>query len=127
MSAIVFDSSVVISILKQERGFESAESSLSDALISTVNMSEVATYLVKNSVPSDTIQEVLASFPIQVVPFDESLALQTGCLYSSCKHLGLSLGDRACLALAISRKLPVLTADLVWSKLDLGIPIQVLR
>ena len=127
MSAIVFDSSVVIAILKQEQGFELAESSISDALISTVNLSEVASYLARNSVPSDTIQEVLASFPIQVVPFDGSLAIQTGCLYSSCKHLGLSLGDRACLALAVSRKLPVLTADTVWSKLDLGITIQVLR
>jgi len=127
MSAIVFDSSVVIAILKQERGFESAESSLSDALISTVNLLEVATYLARNSVPSETIQEVLASFPIQVMPFDESLALQTGCLYYSCKHLGLSLGDRACLALAMSRKLPVLTVDKVWSKLELNIQIQVLR
>ena len=127
MSAIVFDSSVVIAILKQEQGFDSAESSLNDALISTVNLSEVATYLARNGVPSETIQEVLASFPIQVIPFDESLAIQTGCLFSSCKHLGLSLGDRACLALAVSRKLPVLTADLIWSKLDLGISIQVLR
>ena len=127
MSAIVFDSSVVIAILKQSPGFSTAESSISDALISTVNMSEVATYLARNSVPKDTIQEVLASFPIQVVPFEESLAIQTGCLYSSCKHLGLSLGDRACLALAMSRKMPVLTADRVWSKLDLGISIQVLR
>ena len=127
MSAIVFDSSVVIAILKQEQGFSTAEKSLSDALISTVNLAEVATYFARNSVPSNTIQEVLASFPIQVVPFDESLAIQTGCLYPSCKHLGLSLGDRACLALAISRKLPVLTADQVWSKLDLGISIQVLR
>ena len=127
MSAIVFDSSVVIAILKQDPGFSTAESSISDALISTVNMSEVATYLARNSVPKDTIQEVLASFPIQVVPFEESLAIQTGCLYSSCKHLGLSLGDRACLALALSRKMPVLTADRVWSKLDLGISIQVLR
>ena len=113
MSAIVFDSSVVIAILKQEQGFESAESSLSDALISTVNLSEVATYLARNGVPKDTIQEVLASFPIQVIPFEESLAIQTGCLDEESKHLGLSLGDRACLALALSRKLPVLTADTV--------------
>ena len=127
MSAIVFDSSVVIAILNQERGFELAESALSKALISTVNLAEVATYLAKNSVPSDTIREILASFPIQVLPFDESLAIQTGCLYPSCKHLGLSLGDRACLALAISRKLPVLTADKIWSKLELNISIQVLR
>ena len=78
MSAIVFDSSVVIAILKQERGFESAEELLSDALISTVNWAEVAPYLARNSVPRETIQEVLTSFPIQVVPFEESLAIETG-------------------------------------------------
>ena len=102
-------------------------SPLQEALISTVNLAEVATYLARNSVPRETIQEVLTSFPIQVVPVEESLAIETGCLYPSCKHLGLSLGDRACLALAISRKLPVLTADLVWSQLDLEISVQVLR
>ncbi len=127
MSAIVFDSSVIIAILKQERGFESAEGLLSEALISTVNWAEVATYLARNSVPRETIQEVLTSFPIQVVPFEESLAIETGYLYPSSKNLGLSLGDRACLALALSRKLPVLTADLVWSQLDLEISVQVLR
>ncbi len=127
MSAIVFDSSVVIAILKQERGFESAEELLSEALISTVNWAEVATYLARNSVPRETIQEVLTSFPIQVVPFEESLAIETGYLYPSSKNLGLSLGDRACLALALSRKLPVLTADLVWSQLNLDISIRVLR
>ncbi len=127
MSAIVFDSSVVIAILKQSPGFSTAESSLSDALISTVNWAEVATYLARNSVPRETIQEVLTSFPIQVVPFEESLAIETGYLYPSSKNLGLSLGDRACLALALSRKLPVLTADLVWSQLNLDISIRVLR
>ena len=127
MSAIVFDSSVVIAILKQERGFESAEELLSKALISTVNLAEVATYLARNSVPRETIREVLTSFPIQVVPFEESLAIETGYLYPSSKNLGLSLGDRACLALALSRKLPVLTADLVWSQLNLDISIRVLR
>ncbi len=102
-------------------------SPLQEALISTVNLAEVATYLARNSVPRETIQEVLTSFPIQVVPFEESLAIETGYLYPSSKNLGLSLGDRACLALALSRKLPVLTADLVWSQLNLDISIRVLR
>ena len=127
MSEIVFDSSVVIAMLKQEEGFDLAENSLNDALISTVNLAEVATYLARNGVPNNTVQEVLASFPIQVIPFEKSLAIQAGCLYSSCKHLGLSLGDRACLALAMNRELPVLTADKVWAELDLGISIQLLR
>jgi PIN domain nuclease of toxin-antitoxin system len=127
MSTIVFDSSILIAILKQESGFELAEKSLNEALISTVNLAEVATYLARNSVPADTIREALATFPIQVVPFEENHALIAGCLYVSCRHLGLSLGDRACLALAKSKKLPVLTADKAWSNLDIGISIQTLR
>jgi PIN domain nuclease of toxin-antitoxin system len=67
MSTIVFDSSVLIAILKQESGFELAEKSLNEAIISTVNLTEVSTYLARNSVPADTIREALATFSIQVL------------------------------------------------------------
>ncbi len=127
MSNIVFDSSVLIAILKQEPGCESAENSLNEALISTVNVAEVASYLARNSVPAETIEQALAAFPIEIVPFEKEQALIAGCLYVPCKHLGLSLGDRACLALAKSQNLPVLTADRVWSNLDLGLSIQTIR
>jgi ribonuclease VapC len=43
------------------------------------------------------------------------------------RHYGLSLGDRACLALAMELKLPVVTADRAWIDLDLGIDICVIR
>ncbi|MGL5076321.1 MAG: PIN domain-containing protein, partial [Waterburya sp.] len=66
MSAIVFDSSVLIAILRQEQGFEVGEQSLNEALISTVNLAEVATYLTRNSVPPETIKETLATFPIEI-------------------------------------------------------------
>ncbi len=127
MPTMVFDSSVLIALFKQEPGCETAENSLNDALISTVNLAEVASYMARNSVPSETIHEALAAFPIEIVPFETEQALIAGCLYRSCKHLGLSLGDRACLALAKSHNLPVLTADRVWSKLDIGISIQTIR
>ncbi len=127
MSKIVFDSSVLIAIFKQEPGCESAENSLNEALISTVNLAEVASYLARNSVPAETIKEALAAFPIEIVPFEKEQALMAGCLYVSCKHLGLSLGDRACLALAKSKNLPVLTADRVGSNRDLGLSIQTIR
>lgn len=127
MSTIVFDSSVLIALFKQEPGCEIAENSLNDALISTVNLAEVASYMARNSVPAETIQEALAAFPIEIVPFETEQALIAGCLYPSCKRLGLSLGDRACLALAKSHHLPVLTADRIWSNLDLGITIQTIR
>ncbi len=127
MSAIVFDSSVLIAILHQEPGSEVGEQSLNEALISTVNLAEVATYLVRNSVPPETINEALAVFPIEVVPFDREQGLIAGCLYPACKSLGLSLGDRACLALAKSKSLPVLTADKAWLELGVDVSVKSIR
>ena len=127
MSAIVFDSSVLIAILRQEPGSEVGEQSLNEALISTVNLAEVATYLARNSVPTETINNALATFPIEVVPFDREQGLIAGCLYPACKSLGLSLGDRACLALAKSKRLPVLTADRVWLDLEIDVSVKSIR
>jgi PIN domain nuclease of toxin-antitoxin system len=127
MSAVVFDSSVLIAILRQETGSDVGEQSLNDALISTVNLAEVATYLARNSVPTETIDRALATFPIEVVPFDREQGLIAGCLYPACKSLGLSLGDRACLALAKSKGLPVLTADKAWLKLEIGVDVKSIR
>ena len=127
MSAVVFDSSVLIAILRQEPGSEVGEQSLNDALISTVNLAEVATYLARNSVPPETINQALAAFPIEVVPFDREQGLIAGCLYPDCKSLGLSLGDRACLALAKSKSLPVLTADKAWLELEIDVSVNSIR
>ena len=127
MSAIVFDSSVLIAILRQEPGSNVGEQSLNEALISTVNLAEVATYLARNSVPAETINDALATFPIEVVPFDREQGLIAGCLYPACKSLGLSLGDRACLALAKSKSLPVLTADRVWLELEIDVSVKSIR
>ena len=127
MSAIVFDSSVLIAILRQEPGSEVGEQSLNDALISTVNLAEVATYLARNSVPPETIERALTAFPIEVVPFDREQGLIAGCLYPACKSLGLSLGDRACLALAKSKSLPVLTADKAWLELEIDVSVNSIR
>lgn len=127
MSAIVFDSSVLIAILRQEPGSDVGERSLNDALISTVNLAEVATYLARNSVPPETINDALAAFPIEVVPFDREQGLIAGCLYPACKSLGLSLGDLACLALAKSQSLPALTADKAWLELEIDISVSSIR
>ena len=127
MSAVVFDSSVLIAILRQDPGSEVGEQSLNDALISTVNLAEVATYLARNSVPPETIDRALTAFPIEVVPFDREQGLIAGCLYPACKSLGLSLGDRACLALAKSKNLPVLTADKAWLELEINVEVKSIR
>ena len=127
MTAIVFDSSVLIAILKQERGYEQGEALLSQALVLTINLAEVATYLARQGAPLETIQAILDQFPCQIVDFTNELVALSGFLYHQTRPFGLSLGDRSCLALAVARNLPVLTADTAWTNLSLSIEIQTLR
>jgi len=69
-----------------------------------------------------------ASSPVrEILPFDEEQARIAGDLVIQTRHLGLSLGDRACFALGIALKLPVYTAEKVWKKVKVGIGIHVIR
>lgn len=126
MTAIVFDSSVLIAILKQEAGYEQGEALFSKALVLTINLAEVATYLARQGAPLETIQAILGQFPCQIVDFTNELVALSGFLYHQ-RPFGLSLGDRSCLALALARNLPVLTADTVWTNLSLPVEIQTIR
>ena len=63
----------------------------------------------------------------QVLPFVTQHAKTTGSLIAQTRASGLSLGDRACLALALEMKAPVYTADRSWKNLKLGLTIHVIR
>ena len=126
MSSIVVDSSVILAILKQEPGAE-AEGHLDNALASTVNLAEVATKLIQLGYTDEQTDMVMSELGISSVPFTEDFIAQTARLTRRTKAYGLSFGDRACLALAIHKQLPVLTADRVWVKLDLPVEIQLVR
>jgi PIN domain nuclease of toxin-antitoxin system len=80
-----------------------------------------------SNAPEAFIRNAIDALKLTIIPFDIELAYQAGLLRSLTKQAGLSLGDRACLALAWRLKLPVLTTDKVWGKLSLGITIQVIR
>lgn len=127
MASIVVDSSVVLAHLNGEKGSERAEEFFGDALISTVNMAEVMTKLVERGGRLDVIRAALSRYGLQTMVFDEGLAERTGALRARTKAFGLSLGDRACLALAERHRLPVLTADRLWQDLGLPIDIRLLR
>jgi PIN domain nuclease of toxin-antitoxin system len=64
---------------------------------------------------------------IDVTDFDRVLAEQTGALIAKTKRSGLSLGDRACLALAAREQVPALTSNRAWSKLELGVEVRLIR
>jgi ribonuclease VapC len=128
MSRVVLDASAVLAILNQEPGSEKLTPELlSDAVASTVNLAEVQTTLVRAGVDSEDAWEATLSFIREAVPFTPEHARVAGDLVKKTKPLGLSLGDRACLALALMRKAVVYTADRSWKKLRVGLRIQVIR
>ncbi len=128
MSRGVLDASALLALLNQERGSERITAILADKVVmSTVNFSEVVAKLSNDGMPNEMIHSLLDSFELEVIDFDTELAYQTGLLRPLTKHAGLSLGDRACLALAQHLRLPALTTDRVWETLSLNIPDQVIR
>lgn len=123
----VVDSSVVLAFMLRELTAVEAEPWLTGASISTVNLSEVTSKLVDRGLSAEAIAENIADLNLEVRSFDQAQAERAGLLRSSTRELGLSLGDRACLALAIGLGGSVATADKAWAKLDIGIPIELIR
>lgn len=127
MADCVLDASAVLAWLMGEPGGEKVETWMPKGVICAVNLSEVVAKLVDrgdSEIAALTKTRLLA---LEVETFDEALALRAGALRTSTRRLGLSLGDRACLALAQRDELPVVTADHAWSNLDLGIDVRQIR
>lgn len=127
MQNIIFDSSAVLALLKQEDGHEVASAYLEQAIISTVNVSEIISVLVRDGVYSNEVSNYLESTFLHIEDFNLNQAKIAGSLFDKTKKYGLSFGDRACLALAKEKKLSVLTADKVWKKVDVGVDIKLIR
>ncbi|MHB8575791.1 MAG: type II toxin-antitoxin system VapC family toxin [Dehalococcoidia bacterium] len=128
MASSTLDASALLAHFLDEPGKQAvAAALLAGAAISAVNLAEVLARLHQNGTHELALRQAVARLGLDVVPFDEDLAYRTAVLRPLTRHLGLSLGDRACLALAQKLGLPVLTADRAWADLSLGITIQLIR
>jgi ribonuclease VapC len=127
LASIVLDSSAILAHLNSEPGSERAAPYFGDALVSAVNLSEIIAKLIERGVGLAVIRSALSRYGLEIAPFDYHLAERAGALRAVTKGLGLSLGDRACLALAEQEALPVLTADKSWKPLNLSIDVLLLR
>jgi PIN domain nuclease of toxin-antitoxin system len=127
MSSVVFDASAVLAMLNRETGWQDAEAALNDACISSVNVCEVLARLIERGVPEKAAWEIFHSLELDSVPFNDGHAREAARLRTSTRRQGLSLGDRACLALARALKRPALTADRAWANLESGVEIRLLR
>jgi ribonuclease VapC len=128
VSRIVLDASVVLAILNGEAGADKLSPRLlSDATVSTVNLAEVQSKLVSRGLDPDDAWDAAISPVGESEPFSSVHARIAGGLVAQTRPLGLSLGDRACLALGIALGAAVYTADQSWKGLRLGIRIHHIR
>jgi ribonuclease VapC len=128
MNRIVLDASAILAVIGDEPGAEKLTPDLlARAVGGTVNLAEVQTKLVSRGWVSAQAWEDATSPVREVVSFDEEQARIAGDLVTQTRDIGLSLGDRACLALGITLKVPVYTAEKAWKKLKVGIRIHVIR
>jgi ribonuclease VapC len=128
MSKVVLDASAILAIINGERGHEELQPEmLVDAVCSTVNLAEVQGQLLSWGWSSNEAWED-ATTPIhEAIAFDNEQARVAGDLILETRKLGLSLGDRACLALGIALNAPIYTAEKSWSKLKIGAKIYAIR
>jgi len=123
----VLDASALLAFLHGEPGGDLVEEMLGGSAISSVNWSEVIQKALEKDAKVEGLCEELESLGLEVVPFTAELAEKTARLRAETRSVGLSLGDRACLALADDLGRPAVTADRVWRDLSLRIDIRVIR
>ncbi len=125
-SLVVLDSSALLTYMYAERGWERVEAVFQGALMSSVNYAEVLSKVAgRGGDPQETDSEFGPQ--LLIVPFSSEHALAAAVLRPLTRHLGLSLGDRACLALGLERGANMLTADEAWAGLDPSYRIEILR
>jgi ribonuclease VapC len=127
---MLLDSSALLARLLNEPGGDIvAEAIASDAAMSSVNLAEVMTILVRDGLSPIDAERALAKLPLTIHVFDDPLALQAGAMVAVTRKFGLSLGDRACLALARRENLPVLTGDRAWVEAGplVGVTVRLIR
>jgi PIN domain nuclease of toxin-antitoxin system len=113
----VLDSSAVLALLFGEPGAERVKETLPGALLSAVNFAEIVTKLCERGMPQDQARLAIEAIGVEVVDFGIDQACVTGELRNRTRSAGLSLGDRACLALAQQQNLPAVTADTAWAQI----------
>lgn len=123
----VLDASALLSFLHNEPGSGRVQRALDGAVVSTVNWEEVIRKSLQRQIHITGMREEFTDIGVTFEPFTPAHAEVAARLWEKTRGHGLSLADRACLALAIERQAAVLTADRTWTKLGLDIEIHLLR
>lgn len=125
---VVLDASALLALIQQEQGAETVKPLLKSAVMSAVNVAECLTALHRADILTEEALSLITDIISIIVPFDVTQAACVAELQSKVKHKGLSLGDRACVALGIQLQVPIYTADRIWAELALdNVEIRLIR
>lgn len=124
---IALDASAVLAFLFRETGHERVAEALPQSCMSTVNLAEVITRFARDGHDARDVLARMTQSPVELVPFLPEDAALAAALAPLTRDHGLSLGDRACLALGMARRIPVYTADRAWRAIGLDVDVEVIR
>lgn len=127
MSDVVLDASAVLAAILEEPGHEAVLELRERALFSAVNLAEARARLSDYGFDSRSIDTSIGLFNLEVVDFDARQAVASADLRPATRSAGLSLGDRACLALASQRGAVAVTADRAWATVRVPVEVRVIR
>ena len=126
-AAVVLDASAVLSYLLRERGWEAVQSALPGGLLGSVNLCEIVSKFCERGASASEVEADVLGLGVEIAPFSAAQAVIAAQLRPETRALGLSLGDRACLALGLETGAEVLTADAAWGTLPTPHRITVIR
>lgn len=124
---IVLDASAVLAVLLRERGAERVQQAFASAGISAATLAEILSKAARRGIPFDEAYSAILDFGIEILPVTTLHARIAGEISRAPRELDLSLGDRLCIALAISMNCELLTSDEGMSKFLAGVPITRFR
>ena len=124
---IVLDASALIALLLTEPGHETVEQHIATAAISAVNLAEVLAHTSRERISSRILLPKLEALGLTIVDFDQPQAVVVSDIREYARGHGVGLADCCCIALAMNRAWPVLTADRIWTTLDFDIDVRLVR
>jgi PIN domain nuclease of toxin-antitoxin system len=131
----ILDASALLAYLRDEPGAELVADAIAlGGTISTVNLAEVLSRAAdRGADPGELANDLTASGllhgAIEVEPFTAADAIDVARLRPPTRSAGLSIGDRACLALARRLHGVAITADRAWEDIadDVAVELTLIR
>jgi ribonuclease VapC len=129
----VLDASALLAWLQDEPGAQLVDAALATgAAMSAVKWAEVLSKAAEAGQDPDALaarltDEGLLGGLMEVIPLEAGDAPLIARLRPLTRSAGLSLADRACLALAQRLGLEAVTAERAWARLELGVSARVIR